>query len=101
MIHTDGKLTIAMRGSLPEEQDASLGHSVRVPEPQSPQEARLDAALDEAMEFAAWRVFVTLHERLTPLVVSGMSAEEILGVLSILENEYQERYEAVRRGVVG
>lgn len=88
MIHTDGIQTIA-----------NAEYSVRVPEPQSPQEANLDSAIDEAMEFAAYRVFETLLDRLTPLVETGRAnAVDIIGILTILRDEYQERYEAVRRG---
>lgn len=71
------------------EQDAGLG-------PQSPQEARIDAAISESMDFAAWRVFVTMLDKLTPLVAEGMTAEEILGTLVILRDEYAERYKAHR-----
>jgi hypothetical protein len=87
MIHTDGIQTIA-----------NAEYSVRVPEPQSPQEANLNAAIDEAMEFAAFRCFDTLLYRLTPLVETGRAnAVDIIGILAILRDEYQGRYEAVRR----
>ena len=67
------------------------------PEPQSPSEARLDAAIDEALDFAAYRVFETLLGRLTPLVVlQAITPEEIIGVLTSLRDEYKERYEAHR-----
>lgn len=103
----------AMGETLYAEQDASLGHSVLATppgytpeawayeqstrEPQSPQEARLNAALDGALDFAAFRAFDTLRERLTPMVVSQtIDAEGILGVVTILADEYRERYEAHR-----
>lgn len=62
-------------------------------EPQSPQEA----SLDEALDFAAYRCFETLLVHLTPLVEAGRAnAVDILGIVTILRDEYQERYEAYR-----
>lgn len=53
--------------------------------------------IEETMDYAAFRCFDVLLDRLTPLVeAQRANAEDILGIVTILRDEYRERYEAHR-----
>lgn len=113
MIHTDGIQTIAnaerrvgdrrkrgiheaMGETLYAEQDASLGFSVRTPEPLSPSEAALDAARSEALDYGAHRTLSHLHDFFAAADPADWPLQKVVQVLGVLNDEYRERYEAHR-----